>query len=660
MMNSRNTLWVALYLCSVSFVACDSKTPVPFKRGASNATGADTKPERTIEAPAEASTYPDGTQKIRVGDTLLERAGAIRASWAHDVNHDGQPDVLLITTDAQGHASLETVLHGTVEPTALPLAPYSTASLCRAVSGSLVGLGDDQALATVDFLCDQVEPIAPSQIPTLAVAVAAEPIAPAVAVNAAPNPPAAQDPVLALPPPEPSAALAQTHYFVVGADVRPRIMLHLTAEPGSDTGLPAMTLTIDGSDLDGDEHADVRVMAQLASATTGGSEIAPIALFWLSRSSGLARDRQEPERSIQALSQEAWRLTDSNPQQSLTLAANALRLHRVLCREGGIAKLWVDDARGLPCGASLAAGKAVAATTVAHAKQQALLPALEARSSLDDAAYQLDAKTRTAVAKAIAAIRGDTHYRWQVGPALNAPNSPAVRLPALGFIDEQHLLLRGPIAQSYDLLAHTITPIGIPGSVHAVDPTGTFAIVDIARTCDGYHLHIVPAAQVIGGIVTGASISEPLLQAAATDPGTCSPTGLPKTDHGGYSLLGLFPGGALFARGTTLQTVSIDEHGRSNGQGHILSPGEQAPKVQAPGALDASTRYFAVTTTEGIALVDRTAPATSKLVRTPASCNAGPVSDPALSPSGHKIAMLCGGHVYVAEPAADGGLQDRP
>jgi hypothetical protein len=121
----------------------------------------------------------------------------------------------------------------------------------------------------------------------------------------------------------------------------------------------------------------------------------------------------------------------------------------------------------------------------------------------------------------------------------------------------------------------------------------------------------------------------------------------------------MFAGGALFVRGATFASVSLDEQGRARGAAHILSPSEPAPPLTAPGALDKSTQYFAVATTEGIALVNRAAPATSRLVRTPPSCNGGQVSDPALSPSGRKIAMLCGGHVYVAEPAADGGTTDR-
>jgi hypothetical protein len=355
-------------------------------------------------------------------------------------------------------------------------------------------------------------------------------------------------------------------------------------------------------------------------------------------------------------------LCEFKPVPALATAAKALDLHRLVCRESGQAKLWVDDARGLPCGPSAAAGKAAAAKTIALAKLQSLLPALSARSELERSpAYQLDAKSRDRVAKAIGAIRGDTEFRWQMGPPLRAPSSPAVRLPALGFIDEEHLLLRGPIAQSFDLRTYTGTPTGIPGSVHATDRGQHFAITDIFRSCSGYQLRIVPASQLIGGIVTGASVSEPLLERADTEfePGSCSDHNFSKSDRGGYTLLGLHEGGALFARGASLIALPLDATGRA-AEPRALGPNDRAPVLDAPGALDASGRFFANASSEGVVVVDRSTPSNSKLVRKPASCATGPVSDAALSPSGRKLAMLCGGHVYVAAPAADGGSEPRP
>jgi hypothetical protein len=658
----RSGLWVALGLLAVSLGACrgcDSKTPVPFKRATNGAAVIDAsarpepKPTRTIETSTEASSYPDGTQKIRVSDTLIERpAGTIRASLVRDLNADGQTDVLLITTDSNGQAALETVMRAATEPSArLALAPYASATSCRPVAATLGALGNELAVASVDFLCDT-----PNTPPA-----ATQPAAPALTQGPDPVPILPAEPTaLDLAPPEPSAALAQTHHFVFDVAQRPHVLLHVAAETDPDAAPPSLALSIAGADVDGDEHSDVQVAVQLSMPSD--PEPLSFSLTWLSRPSGLARDRQEPERSLTDLGMEAWRLRDTKPQESLALAAKALQLHHALCRETGRAKLWVDDARGLACGASIAAGKAAAARAVALAKSQALLAALDARAELDSSVYQLDPKSREAVTRAIAAIRGDTGYRWQQGPAMSAPSAPNLRLPAVGFIDEDHVLLRGAIAQSYDLITRVATPTGVPGSVLATDAGNRFVLTDIVRTCDGYHLQVVPSAQVIGGVVAGASTSEPLLQTVGSgiDPSLCTPSALKKSDRGGYTLLAMLPSGALFARGSTLSLVPLDPQGRATTGPRVLTATEPIPAAIAPGALDGSARHFAVTTTEGVAVVDRSTPTTSKLVRPPPSCIGSQVSDAALSPSGRRIAMLCAGHVYLAEPAADGGMLDRP
>jgi hypothetical protein len=162
---------------------------------------------------------------------------------------------------------------------------------------------------------------------------------------------------------------------------------------------------------------------------------------------------------------------------------------------------------------------------------------------------------------------------------------------------------------------------------------------------------------VIGGVVAGPPLSEPMLQReeSGLEPGSCSATSFRKGDRGDFTLLGVHAAGALFARGAGLLDVPLDAAGQPAGDPRWLGPGERAPALGAPGALDQSGRYFASASSEGVVVVDRAAPANAKLIRKPLSCSTGPVSDAALSPSGQRVAMLCGGHVYTARPAADGG-----
>jgi hypothetical protein len=691
-------VWLAA--CS----ACNSKTPVPFKRSPTVlAPGAADGGIAPLVTQGDVSMYPEGTQQIRVNDEVIERPGTIRASLVRDLDGDGQAEVLLVTSDAQGQTQLETLAHGSSSPsTQLRLMSSANSASCRLIAADLSVLSSELGKVSIDLLCDTPLtaaapastaataatpnptgtatnspkalgnlPAQPVAIPSGATAQAAKlpGSSPALPLTAAPNqasttptanaakpePSAAE---LDGPPPEPSAAIAQTHHFVFSLENRPRILLHVAADWNGDSEPVSNELTVTGNDVDGDQHGDVQVALQLKA---GGDDAKPIVLTWFNRPSGLARDRAEPEHALSELADTAYRLSEKRPEASAPIANQVLRLHHLLCRESGVAQLFIDEARGVSCGASVAAGKAAVANAVALAHAQQLLPALQARASLDDSSYHIDNKARERVTQAVAAIRGDTSYRWLIGPALRPTTTPNIRLPALGFIDENTLLLRGPIAQSYDLTTRSVTPTGMPGSVLATDATRRFAVIDIQRSCDGYHARIAPANRVIGGLLTGPSLAEPILlpDSSGDDPALCVVSSLRKSDRGGFVLLGLNASGALFAHGASLRILPLDASGQATGPSRVPTSSEPLPPLSAAGALDQTSRHFALATSEGVAIVDRVAQ-TARLVRTPASCAGGQVSDAVLSPSGQKLAMLCGGHVYVADSAADGGGVERP
>jgi hypothetical protein len=179
------------------------------------------------------------------------------------------------------------------------------------------------------------------------------------------------------------------------------------------------------------------------------------------------------------------------------------------------------------------------------------------------------------------------------------------------------------------------------------------------RNCDGYHVRTAPFGRVIGGVVTGPIASEPLLSPpVGVTPGDCAGV-RPHSERGGYVLLGMLPNGALFAHGRRLFRLPFDAQGQFGEAAEEVPSQAKLPPLQSPGALDQSARYFALAVSEGVALIDRVQNS-ARLVRTPASCAGGQVSDAVLSPSAHKLAMLCGGRVYVAEPAAASGTGDRP
>jgi hypothetical protein len=523
----------------------------------------------------------------------------------------------------------------------VPLKPAPIGSHCRTASGKLAALGGELGLATVSFQCEaQTEDTLANE----AAAATSDSVSP-----------------LDLPPPEPRVAFALTQLFVFTLSKAPQLQLKLAADFGANEPVSS-ELQIASSDLDGDQVADVQVILPLRAATAekppqpsaaDQAEQPPgLTLSWLSRSTGLAREHQQPEQSLQSWAEQAQAMLAKKPKEAAALALQTLALHRLLCRESGGARLWIDDSRGIACGASAAGGRALAVSAIANAKQQELLPALDARAQLQKSAFTLDKKTRDAVNQAIGQIRGDTGYTWYMGPNFRAGSSPNLRLPAIAFSDENTLLLRGPTPQTYDLQTRALTVTGVAAGLLATDSTRRIALTDIVRGCDGLHVRIVPAAQVVSGVVTGAAISEPLLQPDGGPEGVgFTNTGRLRSDRGGFELLGLSLQGALFAHGKHLWLLPLKPDGAAAAPAREIKPGEGISPLLTPGALDPSARYMALATSEGVALIDR-AKDSARLIRTPPSCAGGTVSDAVLSPSATKVAMLCAGRIYVAEPTA--------
>jgi hypothetical protein len=286
---------------------------------------------------------------------------------------------------------------------------------------------------------------------------------------------------------------------------------------------------------------------------------------------------------------------------------------------------------------------------LALAKQQQLLPALQARGRLSGPEYRVEAADRERVNVAIAAIRGQTSYLWEHGPELPQSVGPTVRLPALGFVTEDQLLLRGTIAQSYDLNTHAATPSALSPSVVMYGPGASFAVVDMVRDCAGQYLRSVPGSAVVSGYVTSARGKDaPLVPERAGTEGCADRTR--RSDYSGWTVLGLSDQGALLAKGSELQLIPLGADGTSSGPGRMLSASEPAPPLLAAGAVAQGGFRHAMATSEGIAVIDRGPKPGSTLIRTPASCTAR-IADVAISPSGQRFAMTCAGRIYWAHAA---------
>lgn len=446
------------------------------------------------------------------------------------------------------------------------------------------------------------------------------------------------------------------HLYVVSAEATPRVLLHVStriADAASEAGLG---LSIATEDRDTDDHLDVRVDVDVPS--TGGTT-KRVPLLWLDRPSGLARDAAEPEQTLSALAAAASAELAKQPERALSLSQAALDLHARLCRESGRAQLEVDDEPGVSCGASTAAGRAAVIAVVALTRKRALLPALEARARLESPAFRIDDAQRARSARALATLPGDTEFVWRKGPALPVPSEPHVRLPAIGWSDEEHLLLRGAVAQSYDLRTQAVEPTALSGSVLVNDGRGGPTVVDIVRSCDGRRLRVAQLAEGsldLTGRVLSAGASAVNL-GALVEPGAslaaCTPSRV-SSDRAGLQVLGRTAQGLLIARGEALLLVNDAANAQDTTLPRELAATEPAAALSAPGALSADGLHHVLVSSEGVIVIARGATPSVRLVRTPASCGQAP-SDAALSPTGTRIAMLCGGQVYVAERGGSTG-----
>jgi hypothetical protein len=693
-MPPRWRLWVALVaFCPLGCSTCArGERAVPFKRGSSETAsqtelaradaGAATEQPTPIE---EGHSFGLGTTRVEVEGHPLETAGGVRAALAIHTSGDRAARGLLLVTEGPdkapilARAALDGERWGTPEPVA-PLA--DTAHLgCGLKLAGIQALGKSYALVSADFDCastpqaadaPSVDRQAAAAVPAAAAAGNTKPApvstAAAPASNAAKAAPAsaaaapannAAAPPAALPapsaPPAPATApmprpevlrvtaRLEHHLWIATLEAAPRVVEHMATLEGGDSGTPRVVPVVRSRDLDGDGNPDLLLVLDVM---VGDLEPSRVEIKLFNRVGGLARDTTEPEKTLLSLADQAKDERKRNPARALALAQRALGVHRALCQAGGVARLYLGGSRGLDCGASLGAGRAASVLTAVLASQGKLLEALERLQTLQQPTYRL---TDNDWERARFALRSrvDEHgFAFRLGPALAPAASPLVRRGAIAFIDEGHLLLRGATPSSYDLASGATEATGIPADTTIMDPSGRFAIGAIVRGCDGYKLSIVQTAQLVAGVVTGPSASEPLFARADAPAGANCPelTREQRNDDGGYRVLEWTREGVLIAHGATMSLLPLDAAAAASTEARVLGPNDRLPALGSSGQVTSDGRFVALLTQLGIAIQERKSGA-SRVIAVPDE--PGKISDIALSPSGRTLAFVRGDKVFI-------------
>lgn len=601
-MRSLGVLLVALFAASSGGCSACEGDAVPFGLDAGRGAAPEPAPTEPARARAMARTFPDGTRRVDVEGAPIEVDGSVRALWADDLDDDGDRDAIVLLASADAALTLAFARRDGARfeaPRALSSAP--AASGCVVDAPSLEPLGERWLVARASVTCPE------------------------------------------------NAAASRRDVWIASVERTPRALEHLSVLDAEGRAPGAVELALSAADRDDDGHADLVVTV---SVGTGGTATT-IELPWLDRPSGLARDAAEPERTLAARARTGLSALRRTPARALTLSREVVALHEVLCREPGRPRLRVGSGDGLSCGTSEGAGRAATTIVRALAQRGELLEALGALERLDAPGLVIDAERREAARAAIASADATAGVTMREGPAHTAPSGAALRLSALAFLDEDHLLLRGERPRIY--VVSSGAELGAEpaqGALAVLDPSGAYAVAGVERRCAGHVLRVVPASSLVMGQVLGGTHSTPLLASREPPSGAPCPDLTPalRRDDGGFRVLGWAPQGVVAARGGELSVVPLDLSAQPAGPPQVLGPGTLPPAPLPAGAITSDGRFLAEVRGLGV-VVHPIAPRGAPQLLWPAGWAArdGEVTDPAIAPSGRRVAVLRGGRVLILD-----------
>jgi hypothetical protein len=586
----------------VESVAPGSPEPAPSGPGA----GTDSAAQEAAFVPRAGLSHPEGTLELGLGGgTVTVANGSLRASLELDLDADGTLDGLFVVSRPGAAPTLGFAMGGPSGPGLLQ-ASSSTLEVepgCGLRAARLLGISRHYVLASAELECTT---------------------------------PAAAD--AGVPPPP----RVQAHQWIVAVEAAPRVLEHLWRNlDGAE-----LAINVRSTDADADGHQDVQVTLSVGGSQTG--ERSSFDLIWLNRPSGLGRDPSEPETTLLERANQARVLLKKEPARAAAQARETLRLHGLLCRESGGAVLGVGNLLGLPCGASAAAGRATAVLATALANSGQVFETLRALEALSSPNYQVAAADAQRARDAAAQLPRLVGATWQPGPRLPGPAGSGVRRTRIAFLDEDHLLLRGEPALSYSLADSSSAVTSQHAESRVLSPDGRLAVGAVVRACDGYHLQVLDAAQLVQGLALGVSRAEPLLAAAAAPPQARCPGPLSRAlreDAGGFQVLDWTERGVVVARDEERWLLALDAAGALQGAPKLLASNEAvAPLV--PGPLSADGSRYARVSPVGVVRITLGASLKSDLL--PPVPGDGALGEVVVSPSGRSVAVLRGTQVYVA------------
>ncbi len=580
--------------------SCGGGGPVPF--GLDGSAGRvepdeEPRPDRTREAPTEGRALPAGTRRVEVEGAPIASERSLRALWAHDVDGDGDRDAILVAEGdpAEGPVHLLFARRDGAqfgEPRVLGRAAPAGAG-CGVDEATIATTGP-WLVARATVTCE-------------------------------------------------GGGGGGEEVFVLSAEGEPRVHERLgtiaTDEPG------AIRLALGHDDVDEDGRDDLTVEVAL---TTHDREDR-LNLHWLDRPSGLSRQTDEPNATLDARSREALRALRGDPLAAIAASRAVLRLHRAVCAEPGHARLRVGSRAGLDCGDSEGAGRAITTVVRGHAARGEAMAAIDAYAALEDPGRRINDERRRYARAALASLPGGSGLTLTEGPPVSPPPARDATLSALGFLDEDRVLVRARAPQIWTI-GGELGPAD-PGAadVRVLDPQKRFLVGSLESRCGATRLRVAPTASIAPGVIDAEAASTPTLYGA---PDACADAWQP--GGAGWRLLGWAPQGIVAAREAELRVVPLDVSARPTLPPRTLDAGELPPAPLPAGAATLDGRFRVELRGPAVLLYDVQGGAAPQLLWPEGWADReGTPSHPAVSPSGRRVAVVQGGRVVLLERASN-------
>lgn len=374
----------------------------------------------------------------------------------------------------------------------------------------------------------------------------------------------------------------------------------------------SFVIDVEATDRDGDGVDDPSFTLALEG---GGPPFDPgdriqVKLPYWDRAAGVARDRQQPEASLQALSQGAHaRAAKKGSQTQVAPLVRRLRLlHAAICAEAGAPWLEIGGERGVACGASKALEEAGNAEVKAAIGLGDALAAIAARERLAASSVARTGKTRSEIDKAIeAAFPMPWGTSKDAKVVASTPSKGAPSWGALAFEKSGSLLVR--TATGVVRIDPTTFDEAEAGDVTAWPwevtlPGKDARLAAVVDACDAPHL----AARVAGHDVPTGSILLPLPPIPPLSPNRCGGGASFQAVPVAWSDSGLY---TLVAREPVFVPSSITSASGARATGTWPAPAARVPGAWVPGSPRSPNGAFLVVPTRfGLVRRDESSSAT--------------------------------------------------